>query len=415
MAIDPKININENQVVFKRQLGHTHDGLTSSLIDTTKYSMTDFVAYPIATPGSARRNFQENNFNTLKSIIVSAIEERVLNPQGIRIRANTITANEIAANTITADELAANIVLVKNIIRSNNYATGSTGWSINGNGNAEFSNVTVRGTVVANAGAVGNILISPSAIYSSGYDAGNGFSIYSNGFADFNNVNVTGRIEATSGYISDNFTIGNNVSVGSNLAVGAGANIGANARIDDNLFVSNFVRINGPEPSNVTVMKIRGFVNLGDSLADNRWSLVIEGPNGTNKWEVRDDGLMQYRTQATYSDIRVKTNIEDSNLGLDFINELKPKFYNLSLGENEEGIEIYKQVKSYGFVAQDVREAYLKYTESFDGWGLSTPSDPDSLQTISYDNFIAPITKAIQELSAKIDNLESRLQAIEGV
>ena len=34
MAIDPKININENQVIFKRDGGHKHDGLTSSLIDS---------------------------------------------------------------------------------------------------------------------------------------------------------------------------------------------------------------------------------------------------------------------------------------------------------------------------------------------------------------------------------------------
>jgi hypothetical protein len=185
--------------------------------------------------------------------------------------------------------------------------------------------------------------------------------------------------------------------------------LGANVKIGDNLYVANFVRINGPDASNVTVTKIRGFKNLGDTDANARWSLVLEGPNGTNKWEVRDDGLMQYRTQSAYSDRRIKTNIQTSNLGLDFINSLKPRSYNLSLGENEEGIEVFKQVKTYGFVAQEVKEAYERYTESFDGWGLSVANDDESLQTVSYDNFISPLVKAIQELSAKVDELESRL------
>jgi hypothetical protein len=207
----------------------------------------------------------------------------------------------------------------------------------------------------------------------------------------------TGALSGASGSVTTGFNIG------------ADCVIGANASIGDNLYVANYVRINGPAASNVTVTKIRGFKNLGDTDANARWSLVLEGPNGTNKWEVRDDGLMQYRTQSAYSDMRIKTNIQTSNLGLDFINSLKPRSYNLSLGENEEGIEVFKQVKTYGFVAQEVKEVYERYTESFDGWGLSVANDDESLQTISYDNFISPLVKAIQELSTKVDELESRL------
>lgn len=308
MAIDPKININENQVIFRGNTGHRHDGLTSTLIDTTKYSMTDFVVYPTAPPGTARRNFQQNNLDTLSSFIVEAIERRVLNPQGIRLRANTITANEIAANTITADELAANIVLVKNIIKSNNYSIGSAGWIINGNGTAEFSNVTVRGTVVANAGAIGNILVNSTAIYSSVFNATEGFKIYSNGFADFNDISIRGNIEATSGNIggilsdSSNFYTSNyngtspsyNGTEGFILMSNGYANftnikIGANATIGDNLYVSNYLRINTPQPSNVTVVKISGLVNPTSNIADQRYSFVIESPNGNNILEVRDD------------------------------------------------------------------------------------------------------------------------------
>jgi hypothetical protein len=33
--------------------------------------------------------------------------------------------------------------------------------------------------------------------------------------------------------------------------------------------------------------------------------------------------------------------------------------------------------------------------------------DPNSYQSLSYDKFIAPLAKAVQELSARLDALES--------
>jgi hypothetical protein len=66
-------------------------------------------------------------------------------------------------------------------------------------------------------------------------------------------------------------------------------------------------------------------------------------------------------------------------------------------------------VRKYGLIAQEVKETYQKYTESFGGWSLENEADEDSLQVLSYTEFISPMIKAIQELSAKVDELESRL------
>jgi hypothetical protein len=248
--------------------------------------------------------------------------------------------------------------------------------------------------------------ININGSFQSCFIRGNGGEVYfraDNGSQWIKFENGTVDIKGT------NLTINGSGATFSGALSGASGSVGANFTIGDNLYVGNYLRINGPDPSNVTVAKIRGINNLGAGGASGTWTLVLEGPNGTNKWEVRDDGLMQYRTQSAYSDMRIKTNIQTSNLGLDFINSLKPRSYNLSLGENEEGIEVFKQVKTYGFVAQEVKEVYERYTESFDGWGLSVANDDESLQTVSYDNFISPLVKAIQELSAKVDELESRL------
>jgi hypothetical protein len=72
------------------------------------------------------------------------------------IQNGTITNAKIAnlavdsakITSLTADKLTAGSIGVGEHIQSTGYVSGSAGWRINGNGNAEFSNVTVRGSVV---------------------------------------------------------------------------------------------------------------------------------------------------------------------------------------------------------------------------------------------------------------------------
>lgn len=143
------IVISEGQVTFKGVQGHKHDGITSTLIDTSKYSIFDFIVAENAKD-SSRADAQANRKKMLKTFIIDTIEERVLNPAGIRIQANTITAREIVSGTITADQLSSNIILVNNVIKSSNYInnTGTySGWAIFSNGTANFNNVNIRGNL----------------------------------------------------------------------------------------------------------------------------------------------------------------------------------------------------------------------------------------------------------------------------
>lgn len=60
----------------------------------------------------------------------------------------------VAVDKLLAGQIGAIEIILANsansIIRSANYSAGSAGWAIRGNGNAEFQNVTVRGTLNAN-------------------------------------------------------------------------------------------------------------------------------------------------------------------------------------------------------------------------------------------------------------------------
>ena len=55
--------------------------------------------------------------------------------------------------SVSADKITTGSIAVGQYIQSAGYIAGSTGWRINGDGNAELSNAVVRGTVYASAGS----------------------------------------------------------------------------------------------------------------------------------------------------------------------------------------------------------------------------------------------------------------------
>ena len=93
------------------------------------------------------------------------------------IRDGTITNAKIGnaaidnakISNVAADKLTAGSIAVGQYIQSTGYVAGTSGWKINGNGNAEFSNAVVRGTVYATNGQFwGTLLGGAATAYSSG-------------------------------------------------------------------------------------------------------------------------------------------------------------------------------------------------------------------------------------------------------
>lgn len=69
---------------------------------------------------------------------------------GSNIETGTMAADRIIAGTIESQEII--IKGADGILRSDNYDPGVAGWQIEGDGDAEFNEVTIRGTVYATAG-----------------------------------------------------------------------------------------------------------------------------------------------------------------------------------------------------------------------------------------------------------------------
>jgi hypothetical protein len=105
------------------------------------------------------------------------------------------------------------------------------------------------------------------------------------------------------------------------------------------------------------------------------------------------------------SDIRLKEEIADADLGLSFVNQLRPVSYKLKADP--------KHQKGYGFIADEVEdliglESSLVYHEP--DWKVG---DDVGFKTIHYPSYIAVLTKAIQELSAKVDEQQKLIESLQ--
>ena len=151
------------------------------------------------------------------------------------------------------------------------------------------------------------------------------------------------------------------------------------------------------------------------------------GTNATDAWEINSDGyflpdgnnsknigstservsVLFTSNAVSVSDRTLKTNIQDCDLGLDFINTLQPKSYKNLLDTDTplptDHIDYNK--KHYGLIAQDLKDGSLSD---------SVCGTKDGEYSLAYNDLIAPIIKALQEADDKIEALTARITTLEG-
>jgi hypothetical protein len=146
---------------------------------------------------------------------------------------------------------------------------------------------------------------------------------------------------------------------------------------------------------------------------------------GSNQVQIGNSSTTTYvyGTIQNRSDIRDKDEIQDSDLGLDFINKLRPVKYKWDLRdsyfdmiENEEGIvekvaiakDGSKKGKRfhYGLIAQELKEVSDTIGIDFGGLQDHSINGGSDVMSIGYDELISPLIKAVQELAARVKQLE---------
>ena len=224
-------------------------------------------------------------------------------------------------------------------------------------------------------------------------------------------ANTTGDLNTALGYnaLSANTTADANTAVG-NAALGSCTTGQQNTAVGSNC-IDSLTTGEG----NVAVGynndvdsgdRLRSFgIGINLSLATN--NSVKIGNAGTNIQCDWGGGA----TWSHSSDERLKNNIQDSSLGLNFINDLRPVTYNWKEQEDvpeEIRDESEKDTKSlqHGLVAQEVKATLNKLgVNEFSGWS----EGEDSIQRISESMYVFPLIKAVQELSTQVEELKAKL------
>lgn len=137
-------------------------------------------------------------------------------------------------------------------------------------------------------------------------------------------------------------------------------------------------------------------------LTNNTFTLGLMGPinppgdqRTTRGWK----NIYSNNSATTISDARTKENIITSDLGLDFINNLHPVKYNKIEGNRTH----------YGLIAQEVKSVLdASGVADFGGWLISDVNDLEGTQALRYEEFISPLIKAVQELTARVKILEEQ-------
>ena len=127
------------------------------------------------------------------------------------------------------------------------------------------------------------------------------------------------------------------------------------------------------------------------------------------------------QTLTVTSDERKKRNINDNNLGLEFINDIKTKTFQWrpanefpeeweAFKEDSDGNRVYDKMDTdttqYGLIAQEVKESMGKFdADTFPGWN----EDPKGIQEVSRESFVIPLIKAVQELSQQVEDLKKKV------
>ena len=146
--------------------------------------------------------------------------------------------------------------------------------------------------------------------------------------------------------------------------------------------------------------------------------------DSTYKWAKAYITTVYSDSYSSMSDRNMKTDIADETKGLDFIKQLRPVTYKWKETFDDSNRESKRAgVRTHhGFIAQEVEETLgeeatndaLWYKESVDGREESTGADgivdpaveEHDEYGLRYEEFLAPIVKAIQELAARVEALE---------
>jgi hypothetical protein len=331
-------------------------------------------------------------------------------------------------------------------IKNSGVTVNSSG-NITTSGDALINNVYIgRRTSQTGGGPDQNLIIGQSAAISLfslgtqnlntivGNNAGNGLTGASSS-GNFNTMFGYGA-GGNGGNVSFNtfigYVSGSNIAGGSNVAVGHAAMQGGGGNSATNNtavgFQALYIVTTGQENTAV------GYGALSNNTTySNSTGLGYDAEvTGSNQVQLGNSSTTTYAYGAVQdrSDARDKTEIRDTVLGLNFIMALRPRDFKWDMREDyrpprpgpdatAEDWAAYNEACKLanlthdgthtrnryhqGLIAQEVKQTMDAMGVDFGGYQDHTIKGGDAVLTIGYEELVAPLIKAIQELKAEFD------------
>jgi hypothetical protein len=203
----------------------------------------------------------------------------------------------------------------------------------------------------------------------------------------------------------NNLTVGKGGgSLSSNTASGYDA-LRFNTSGNNNIAYGSFALNSNTTGSNNTAIGRLADVSSGDLT--NATAIGANATvNASNKVRIGDAAVTVIEGQIAFSptsDRRLKEKIVTASLGKDFVNDLNPVQYH-RINNSNEAIEM-------GIIAQELLVVLEKHGLGNSGM-VSQPKDPEQYMSVRYNDLLAPMIKAIQELSQENEILKKEMKRI---
>lgn len=254
-------------------------------------------------------------------------------------------------------------------------------------------------TMIATTGA-GNTVVGDSALAlaTTGQD-NTAFGAGSLGGLTIGDENVAIGSQSGQNIVSsnENTLVGFQSGFG-DFALGLGSN---------NTFVGNRTGYNSSGNGNVFI----GWTTAINATTGNNNIVIGSGadkatPTSSNSITLGNSAITTLRCAVTsitsLSDARDKKDVKELGAGLEFVKGLKP----VEFVWNEREEKGKHDIKDFGFIAQDLKKSQedAKLSETLK---LVYEENPEKLEA-SYGKLIPILVKAIQDLSAKVEELETK-------
>ena len=322
------------------------------------------------------------------------------------VRNTAIGASALYTNTIGFDNTAVGAAaMLHNTVGWSNSAFGRLALSSNttGNYNTGIGQAALLGNTTGNE----NVAIGMSA------SLGNGNS---------NQNTAVGAQSQMFHQKSFNTSVGANSLAfydggEGNTAVGYGAHSQVTPNNNYNTAIGTSTSV-GSTYSYATVLGYSARAEGNNSTAIGNGAFA----NASNKIRLGNAAVTVIEGQVPFtfpSDGRFKFGVQEDVKGLDFILQLRPVTYNFDtkrfdeqIGEkgsaSDESYIAATSIRRSGFIAQEVEQAALNSGYNFSG--LIKPKNPKEHYSLSYDAFVVPLVKGMQEQQQVINDQQKTIQ-----